>query len=160
MVWVSMLLVGMNLSLRLKKRRNFLAETIVFFTTAIVEIEYINLPVTDILKKIKNSGVCKQLDFIDGCIEKTENGEDFNVAWAESVRQSVLPFTREERGKLVSIGELIGTSDAQGQLSILTLFKDSFAQYYTKAEASYLKYGRICITVSGFFGMGVFVIML
>ncbi len=160
MVWVSMMLVGMNLSLRLKKRRNFLAETVVFFTTAIVEIEYVNLPLTDILKKLKSSRVCEHLDFIDKCISETENGEDLNIAWADSVKASSLPFTREEREKLISLGGLLGTSDAQGQRSILTLFSETFNLYCKKAEETYSKYGRICVTVSGFLGMGVFVMML
>ena len=160
MVWVSMLIVGTDISLRLKKRRDFLSEIVVFFTTVIVEIDYVNLPLTDILRKVTSSGACGRLDFIGECIAETENGEDFNIAWTESVRRSALPFTRREREKLISLGGLLGTSDAQGQRSILALFSRSFELYSKKAESTYLRYGRLCITVSGFLGMGLFVIML
>lgn len=160
MVWVSIILLGVNLSLRLKKRKDFLSETVVFLSTAIVEIDYINLPITDILKNVKNTGVCDRLDFIGGCISETEKGEDFNLAWIQSVKESALPFTCEEREKLISLGSLLGTSDAKGQRSILTLYSESFVFYRSKAEETYTKYGKLCITVSGFLGMGVFVMML
>ena len=155
-----MLLAGMNISLRLKKRRDFLSEIVVFLNTAIVEIGYVNMPLTDILRKATASGICGRLDFIDDCICRTANGEDFNIAWTKSVSRSALPFTLHEREKLISLGGLLGTSDADGQRAVLTLFLHSFELYGERAENVYSKYGRLCLTVSGFLGMGIFVIML
>ena len=160
MVWASILTLGMNLFLRLKKRKDFLAETIMFLTTVIVEIDYINLPVTEILKKIQSNGSCRKLDFISVCITETEKGEDFDQAWLRAVSVSGLPLLREERNKLISMGNLIGTSDAEGQKSILRLYSDFFSSYYGKAEEEYIKYGKICISVCGFIGLGIFMIIL
>lgn len=160
MVWASILITGMNLSLRLKIRKDFLGEIVVFLMTAIVEIDYISLPVTEILKKVRSNGACKKLDFIGICIDETEKGEDFDFAWSRAVDLSALPFTAEEQKKLISLGSLIGTSDVAGQRSILTLYSDTFREYHRKAEEIYTKYGKICIVVSGFLGMGIFVLMI
>lgn len=160
MVWVSIVLMGLSISLRLKSRRDFLDETVLFLSTAALEIEFINLPVFDILEKISLSSSCKTLDFIPQCVSSFREGEDFSVAWSRAVDESSLPLKKEEREKLDSLGQLIGTSDVHGQKSILTLYKDTFSAYGKKAAETYDRYGRMCVTVSSIIGMGIFILIV
>lgn len=160
MVLVSALLTGMSLSLRLKRRRDYLYETVTFLTSAEIEIEYVSLPVFEILKKFQSSSGGKSLDFINNCINYCEKGEDFSAGWSRAVEASLLPMKKEEREKLISLGGLLGTSDTQGQRSILELFVKTFSLYCEKAEAEYEKYGRMIITVSGIIGMGIFIFLM
>ncbi len=160
MVWVSFLLLGMNISLRLKKRRDFLSETVVFLSIARLEIEYVSLPVFEILKSVEKSGTCKNLDFISICLNEKEKGEDFFFSWLNAIESSDLPFSKQEKEKLKSLGGLLGTSDTAGQRSILSLFSESFAVYQKKATEAYDKYGKMSVALSGIIGMGVFILML
>lgn len=160
MVLVSALLTGMSLSLRLKKRRDYLYETVAFLTSAEIEIEYVSMPVFEILVKFQSSSGCRSLDFIKGCIDYCEKGEDFSVGWSRAVGASLLPMKKEEREKLISFGGLLGTSDAQGQRSILALFVRTFSLYRDKASEEYEKYGRMTVTVSVIIGMGIFIFLM
>lgn len=160
MVLVSALLMGMSLSLRLKRRRDYLYETVAFLTSAEIGIEYVRLPVTDILKNFQSSGGCKSLDFIDGCILYCDEGEDFFVSWKRAVEASLLPMKKQEKEKLVSLGGLLGTSDASGQRSILALFVKTFSLYREKAEEEYEKYGRMTIALSLAAGLGIFIFLM
>ena len=160
MVWVSIVLMGMSISLRLKRRRDFLDETVLFLSSVALEIEFINLPVFDILEKISLSSNCKTLDFIPQCVSSFREGEDFSVAWSKAVAASCLPLKKDEREKLESLGQFIGTSDAQGQKSILSLYKDTFSVYGKKAAEAYDRYARMCVTVSCIIGMGIFILIV
>jgi UDP-N-acetylglucosamine pyrophosphorylase len=97
LVSVSVLLLGMSLYSRLKKRKVFLGEILLFLSNVKIEIEYINLPLYQVLKKIQYSGICRNLSFISSCVKKIDQGEDFSEAWFESVSNSFLPMKKEER---------------------------------------------------------------
>lgn len=157
---VSVLLVGMSLYSRLKKRKAFLAEILLFLSNVKIEIEYISLPVCEVLRKIKHSEICRNLGFISDCLDKIDEGEDFAVAWCESVKASSLPMKKEERGKLTGLGSFLGASDIHGQMLMLSLFYENFNAYYNKADADFEKYGKMCLTVSGILAVGMFIFIM
>ena len=160
MVSVSVLLLGMSLYSRLKMRKAFLAEILLFLSNVKIEIEYINLPVYQMLNKIHSSGICKNLSFISSCIKKIDQGEDFSTAWYESVSNSFLPMKKEEREKLSGLGNFLGASDLQGQISLLSLFYENFSAYYKKADEDFEKYGKMCVTVSCIVAVGIFIFIM
>ena len=160
MVLVSAMLLGMRISSRLKVRSDFLSETVLFISRVGMEIEYVNLPVFGIMKKIEQSECCKNLDFIPGCIRELKKGEDFYFSWHKAVKESALPMKKEEKEKLLSLGSLIGTSDAEGQIALLALYKDYFSHFQKRAGEEYEKYGKMCITLSGIVGAGIFIMLM
>lgn len=160
MLLASVMLVGMSFSCRLKKRKEFLGETVIFIQSLKLEIEFISIPVFDALDKISKSGMCSNLDYIGSCISRLSEGEDFSVAWNEAVALSALPFKRQEREKLKGLGNLIGTSDTKGQSSVLSLFSENFTFYQKRADETYEKYGKTSITVSAMLGAGIFILLL
>ncbi len=148
------------MSSRLKKRCLFLSETVLFFSQVSLEIEFVNLPVFEILKKIESVKCCKSLDFIGFCLEKMKTGKDLFCSWSESVEQSSLPMKKEERDKLKNLGSMLGTSDAYGQRAILSLYKSYFSAYYDKALLEYEKYAKMCVTLSAVAGVGIFILII
>ena len=160
MVLVSALFAGTALHSRLKKRREFLHEILVFISMMKIEFEFMAMPVFRVLEKLYSSGSCRSLDFVSLCMRSVQKGDDFSEAWRNSVENSCLPMKKEEREKLSAMGSLLGTSDIKGQLSMLTLFYESFLAYRKKADNEYEKYGRLCITVSAIVGTGVFIFLM
>ncbi len=156
----SVLLVGMRLYLRLKTRRAFLGEILLFLSNVKIEIEYISLPLCEVLRKIECSGSCRNLDFISRCLDGVDEDEDFSTAWCNAIRSSSLPMRKEEREKLTGLGSFLGMSDLQGQMSLLSLFYESFSSYYKKADADFEKYGKTCITVSCIVATGIFIFIM
>lgn len=157
---VSMIFSGVMMSLRLKKRCVFLSETLLFISQVSLEIEFVNLPVFDILRKIESDGCCRSLDYIGLCVGKMQSGKALLSSWNESVEQSALPLKREEREKLKNLGSMLGTSDAQGQRAVLSLYKSYFTVYYEKALLEYEKYARTCVTLGIAAGVGFFILII
>lgn len=160
MVLASVIFTGVMLSSRLKKRAVFLCETVMFISQVSMEIEFISLPLFEILKKIAGGDCCKSLDFISMCIENRKNGDDFSVCWETAVEASLLPMKKEERQKLKSLSGLLGTSDINGQKKMLSLYSSYFTAYYEKAVKENEKYGKMCVTLSAVMGTGIFILLI
>lgn len=160
MVLAGSVLLGMTVSLRLKKRVEILEAVEIFISAVSLEIEFISLPVYEILKKISAFESCRELDFINSCTEKMKNGEDFRSSWVQSVELSELPLKGEEKEKLKSLGSLIGTSDVKGQSAMLSLYSSYFSVFGDKARREYEKYGKTSVTLGTLFGTGVFILMM
>ena len=148
------------MSYRLKRRDVFLGETMMFILQVSVEIEYINLPLLEILKKTSAGNCCRSLDFLNHCVDAFEKGEDFSVCWESSVEGSLLPMKKEERQKLKSLGDLLGTSDVAGQKNVLSLYGSYFSAYHEKAVKEYEKYGKMYVTLGVVLGTGIFILMM
>ena len=148
------------MSSRLKRRSTFLGETVMFISQACTQIEYLNLPLFEILQKTACGNCCKSLDFIPLCLEKWEKGEDFSLCWESSVEASALPMKKEERQRLKNLSQLLGTSDAAGQKNVLTLYGSYFSAYHERAVSEYEKYGKMYITLSTVMGTGIFILLM
>lgn len=157
---VSVIFSGIMMSLRLKKRSEFLSEILLFVSQVSMEIEFTGLPVLEILKKIEAGECCKNLDFIALCVEKMQSGEDFYYSWKNGLEGSRLPMKKEERDKLKNLGSMLGTSDATGQSSMLLLYKSYFSAFYDKAVQEREKYGKMCLTLSVVLGTGIFILII
>lgn len=152
--------MGMSLYSRLKKRKAFLGEILLFLSDVKIEIEYISLPLCEVLKKIQYSGICSNLGFIGDCLCKIDEGEDFCSAWNESVNLSQLPMKKEEREKLAELGSFLGASDLNGQVSMLSLFYETFSAYCKRADEDFEKHGKTCVTVSVIMAVGIFIFIM
>lgn len=155
-----MIFSGVTISLRLKRRSEFLGEILLLISQIGVEIEFAGMPVLEILKKIQRGCCCKSLDFIALCLESTQSGEDFFCSWKTGVDASCLPMKKEEREKLKNLGAMLGTSDATGQRAMLTLYKSYFSAFYDRALREHEKYARMCVTLSAVAGAGIFILII
>lgn len=157
---VSAVLLGVRASCRLKKRAEMLEAVEIFISAASLEIEFISLPVYEILCKISGFDSCKELDFISFCLAEMEKGEDFRYSWVKGIDLSELPFRRDEKEKLKGLGSLIGTSDIDGQRNMLSLYGSYFSAYRNTAQGEYERYGKTSITLGAVMGMGIFILMM
>lgn len=157
---VSVIFSGITMSLRLKRRSEFLGEILLFVSQVSMEIEFISLPLPEILKKIYDGECCRNLDFVAFCLENMRSGEDFFSSWKNGIEVSRLPMKKEEREKLKNLGSLLGTSDAKGQSALLSLYKSYFSAFYERAVSDEQRYGKMCVTLGIVLGTGVFILIL
>ena len=69
-------------------------------------------------------------------------------------------WKKEERENLKGLGSFLGASDIHGQMSLLSLFYETFSVYHKKAVEDFEKYGKMCVAVSSMVAIGIFIFIM
>lgn len=155
-----MTLAGLKTSTLLKKRVNLLENTVSFLLNFKIELQYRGDTLYVLLRKISELSVSKKLDYIKQCCENLEAGLDFPEAWKKAVKESSAPYTAEEKIKLISLAEHLGTTDVDSQSTILALYGEYFTAYLKKAHEVNEKYSKLCSALGFVSGFGFFIMAL
>lgn len=158
MLWIVFTLIGMRMSLLLKRRQLLLEETLTFLNSLSVEIEYSQKSIIKIIDRISCEESVKNLEFLKDCIRQMNVGADFPSAWCKAVESSRL-YKREEKAKLLQLGSQLGTSDTDNQLRIIKVYSDYFQKYCLSASEDYKKYGKASSLFGMFIGAAIFVLL-
>lgn len=154
-----MIYTGFKIAFRLRKREKILEETVFFLKSLTLDFKYSSLTLKEIIEKYALSGSLKSLVFISDVNKDLNNGIDFPLAWKEKV--SAFKNLREcEKEKLISLGELLGTSSVETQISLIEYYKKVFEDYYDKSRNENEKYFETSILVFTFIGVGLFIILI
>lgn len=124
------------------------------------EIEFLSLPLPMIIKKLCESELFKELDFLFVCLDKLFACDDFPAAWSNSVDSSQLPFKKHEKEKLRQLCLILGTSDRESQSQVLELYCEYFRSFCNEAEEYKKKYSNCAVVCGAFFGCLMFVLLL
>ncbi len=151
---------GVAYSVKLKQRVDLLEKTKLMIEDMKIQLKFLNLPVYDILSNIANKDYLKKLTYIHDSCERLESGEDFRTAWQTAIKSTHLPYKREETEGLLHIGMNLGTSDAENQLSILSLNSGYFDECIAKAKLEEKKYGNLTATLGALAGCSIFILLL
>lgn len=155
-----MTLIGIRIRELLKKRIKLLEETESLILNLKIEFKYRSDILPDVLQRISALTVCNNLSFLTECCNSVKRGSDFPTAWKTALENSREPYIREEKSRLVSLGEILGTTDTESQLSMLSLYGEYIRGYLVNARRSEEKYGRLCSAVGFMLGFAVFVLVL
>ena len=151
---------GVAYSVKLKQRVYLLEKTKLMIEDMKIQLKFLNLPVYDILSNIADKDYLRKLTYIRESCERIQSGEDFHVAWHSAIKSTHLPYKREETERLLHIGLNLGTSDAENQLSILSLNSEYFDECIAKAKLDEKKYGNLTATLGALSGCGIFILLL
>ena len=160
LLWTSLICVGATYSINLKKRINLLENTVLMIEEMKIQLSYLNLPIYDILKTMKDKDYLKILSFIGASYHLMESGYDFNIAWQMAIEDTRLQYKREEKERLLHLGMNLGVSDTDNQLCILNLDKEYFLEYISKAKLKDKKYGNLTMSLGVLSGCMIFVLLL
>lgn len=125
-----------------------------------IQLKFLNLPVYDILRLISDKDYLKKLLYISDCHTMISSGEDFHKAWQRAIKDTRLPYKREEIERLLHLGQNLGVSDLENQLSILTINSEYFDEYIAKAKLEEKKYGNLTATLGALSGCMIFILLL
>ena len=159
-IWICLTFTGMKMSALLKRRVSLLEETLSFLVNLKIELLYRCDTVQNILIKLSAISLCSNLDYISFCCDELRNGNDFPSSWKKALNKSNLPYNREEKAKLVSLSDFLGTTDIDSQNTMLTLYKEYFNAFYEKALQKEKKYSRLYSTAGFVSGLGVFIMVM
>lgn len=108
-------------------------------------LRYECMPLASLLGALEENGKTAKLKFIPLCRDKTEKGYSFSRAWRESI-ESDSELCRLMRGSvtcLIRLGEDLGTTDLEGQLSCLAYYESIFRNELNDREELNKKYSKL-----------------
>lgn len=98
-------------------------------------------------------------DFARLVLEETGDGGDFRRGWRLAA-ESLLELSAEDREQVKNIGFRLGTTDAQGQISMLEMNKLILTRRANEAAAENAKKGRMYRSVGVLAGLGLAVMII
>lgn len=133
---------GVMLSQRLAKEREICRETGDLLRSTALQIRHRGADVYELSTGLKESRVLDSLTFLRFLPEKYKFGEDFHEMWRKALDgQRDIPI--DERRILSRLGELLGTSDIEGQLSSIALLEDELMTVKERREENYRRRGKL-----------------
>lgn len=158
-VLVLMIYTGLRISLYYKSRQELLEQTVFFLNSLKLDFKYSSSSLSEIIEKYSNEINLSKLGYIKECNSALKDNVDFPVAWGKSL-EDFKKYKAEEKGKLLSLGEALGTSSTETQLSLIDYYKGIFENYYFLSKRDREKYSNTAILSFTFVGIGIFIILL
>ena len=132
---------GIWFSKRLKERECFMSSVILLIKELTVQIKYTNSEIGSMLKAASQNEAYQNLLFVSSCTDIGENG-DFHPLWNDGVKKQ--PYlTSADRELLFALGERLGETDLDGQLSFLELTCEMLKKQQNEAAENYSRKGRM-----------------
>ncbi len=109
-----------------------------------IQLRFKASTVYEILEYLDNNQVYSQLGFLHTANSNKDSFKSFGEIWSESIDGWVCsPLKKEDFSLLNSIGSSLGTSDIEGQLSSLELFKEKAKMYFESAASEHDKKSKL-----------------
>jgi len=128
---------GLYFSYRLKKREESLNELTRALQEMALLIRYRTLPVNELFTELSRYEFIRNV----GEVSKTD-GTDFRRGWVTATDQ-LAELENGERSIIKSVGLSLGTSDVEGQLSMLEVNAKLLEKYGNEAREQYMKKGKL-----------------
>lgn len=115
----------------LKKRSIHLRLLIQMITDMINQLRYQLPTVSELLHHLHMQKCYGDLPFLENCLQ-SDPTDVFSQRWADAIRCCRYP--EEEQAVLLQIGEILGSTDVEGQCSTLLLCRDHLESLLKQAE--------------------------
>ena len=149
---------GVWFSKRLKERERFMSSVILLIKELTVQIKYTNTEIGWMLKNASQNEAYQALLFVTACSSIGENG-DFHPLWNDGVKKQ--PYlTPADRELLFALGDRLGETDLDGQLSFLELTCEMLKKQQQEASENYRRKGRMYRSVGVLCGLAAGIMVL
>ena len=155
-------ITGIYISVLGKQRVEILKSIITMLSVAETQLRYLHIPVAELMKNLSESSAVSDLKFIGRCSEMLENGAPFSVAWKNSIEEDseikkLLPATYKS---LALLGDEIGSTDLEGQLSSCGYFKQIFTAALSECEEKSKRNSKLCPSLGILLGISAAIMMI
>lgn len=107
-------------------------------------LEYSAAPLENILDMLCERGSTTQFKFLHACKKACEEGYPFPKAWKSSLTYSnTFPLKEEDTAHLLSLGEILGTTDLLGQIQSIELHSHMIEQQLNEAREESKKKSKL-----------------
>lgn len=138
-----------------RKKTETLAEIVMFVVFIQNRLRYECLPLPSLLAAAEENGKFRRLSFVSSCREKTEKGNPFPVSWRESIEddKELCSLLKGIVSNLVRMGEDLGTTDLDGQLSCCGYYEGVFRSAQSESEEKSKKYSKLYPALGAMLGL-------
>lgn len=105
-------------------------------------IRYRSLTVREIFLLLKENNAYSDLLFLHNA-DFSDKSRPVGEIWQESI-DSDFTLTIEEKKMLIQLGRQLGTTDTEGQLSVISVFNESLDSMIKKQSEKYAVKGKLC----------------
>lgn len=105
-------------------------------------IRYRSLTVREIFLMLKENRTYSDLLFLQNA-DFSDKSRPVGEIWQESI-DSDFTLSSEEKKLLIQLGRQLGTTDTQGQLSVISVFNESLDTMIEKQSEKYAVKGKLC----------------
>lgn len=123
-----------------------------------IMIRYRALNVYEISNELKTMQCCKKLAFVEKLPSAYVQGEDFHKIWCDLVNGDDLPD--DEKKLLCDFGNILGTSDIDGQLRSIEAMEASLKLLEEKRSNEYALKGKLYRSIGLLFGVMIGIIVI
>ena len=134
--------VGISAADVLRKRRNTARRLHSLLTELAVMIRYRGLDLFDIVQRLRNNTEFSSLGFICSMPSEYSPELDFHDEWKRSVETDSL-LTSDMKQILNELGSSLGTSDVDGQISVIDAALEKMTVLEKQLEAEYADKSRL-----------------
>ena len=110
------------------------------------------LNVYELVVKLREYPSLDRLRFLYDVQADFLNGKDFHREWHDAV-SSQTELMCEEKELLLRFGEILGTTDIEGQLSGISVLIAEAGELVRRRSDEYLKRGKLCRSIWTLFGL-------
>lgn len=144
--------LGFSKADRLRENLEICRETSALAEKSAILIRYQGLNVYELSSELKKSSDLSLLSFIKALPEAFFEGENFHLQWKEAVN-SQPDIPDEERKLILRLGEILGTSDIEGQLVSIDGIKQELSELEKRRSGCFIQKGRLYRSVGTLFGV-------
>lgn len=123
-----------------------------------LDFRYSYADLISIFERYAESDGENDIFFVSKCIQYMHNGVDFPTAFTAAVQSDKL-LKINEKQKLISFGNKLGTSSVETQLDVIDYYKSIFEKNYDDFRKDYNEISRTAIPFCIFIGVGLFIIL-
>lgn len=153
--------LGILLSDRLNKRVKELDRNLIFIDKLKTCLTYQNLPTNEMIEQLAGDPSCNTLPYLETCCELLQGRTNFPEAWRGAVKQSKgkTSLTEADLAPLLSLSEIVGSADVEGQLSALSMVEELLKRQRQEAREAKEKKGRLYRSLGALAGVGMVIIL-
>lgn len=151
--------IGFMMSDRLKKRAEQLRLLISAFEQASELMKYRAVETDELLRTLCGQNSFKESEFLRLLGGERERGTALREAWQKAAEEAAY-FSEDDRQILFYLGERLGTTDPEGQLSLLSLSRTFAEKNLAEAEEAYRDKGLLIKKTAILCGAAVGVLIL
>ena len=152
--------MGAAYSINIKKHIRILEKTLLMIEEMKVLLQYLNIPVNEIINTLCRKDYLKELEYLEKCRLYLCDGTDFPAAWKNSLHGTSHLYKSAEIERLLHLGQNLGVSNTDNQLKMLELQTNYFEEFLLQAKNKCKKYGNIAVTLGALTGCIIFIVII
>lgn len=154
-MWLALTALGTIAAELLSRRVKAIDSVLLLLKRIELEVRQFSSPFPQLMNKIANEE--KESGIAGDCVRRLNDGESFPEAWENGIKNSRLPFKKEERIMLSRLGKSLSACDREGVFQVLGICSDRFEIFLSEAKQTKEKYSKLCLFSGVFVGGMIFI---